>query len=61
MTAPTTNTPLLDRIAGPQAEQSPEPFVAPWRRRQMEQAAARERDGYSRFEAVHDTTGAVSL
>jgi hypothetical protein len=53
----TTTTPLLDRIHGPQAEQPPEPFVAPWRRKQLEQAEARERLGYSRFEAVHDLTG----
>jgi hypothetical protein len=57
MTAPTTNTPLLDRIHGPAPEQVREPFVAPWRRRQLEQAEAHERDGRSRFAAVHDLTG----
>lgn len=47
-----------------EAEQPPvnrKPFVAPWRRKQIEQAEARERLGRSRYEAVHDTTGAVTL
>ncbi len=74
MTAPTTNTPLLSRLADETANRhcsdgagcacNPEqrqPFVAPWRRRQMDQAAERERQGCSRFEAVADITGAVAL
>lgn len=60
MTAPTT-TPILDRIEAHTADEQRRPFVAPWRRRQMDQAAERERQGRSRFEAVADITGAVAL
>jgi hypothetical protein len=49
-------TPLIERRGG-----EAQPFVAPWRRRQLEQAAERQRQGKSRFEAVHDLTGVVAL
>lgn len=63
MTAPTatTTTPVLDRLADRPVADQRQPFVAPWRRRQMDEAAERERQGYSRFEAVADITGAVAL
>lgn len=54
----TTTTMLREPLDQPAPRQ---PFVAPWRRRQMEQAAERERQGRSRFEAVADITGAVAL
>jgi hypothetical protein len=60
MTAPTTTSPLLDRMTDRQPE-PPQPFVAPWRRRQLEQIAERERRGLSRFDAVADRTGIVVL
>lgn len=52
MTAQDTRTPILDRIAARKpipSTVSPAPFIAPWRRRQIEQAGGR-------FVAVTDTT-----
>jgi hypothetical protein len=58
MNTPTTTTPLLDRINRSE-QRGTEPFIAPWRRRQIEQAEAADRRG-GRFVAVHDTTGTVA-
>jgi hypothetical protein len=45
---------LTDRIkAEPQPERQPEPFVAPWRRRQLERTHGR------RWVAVNDLTDLV--